>query len=604
MTISRPIPSAPHRPASPIPLSPILSLEHTLQNTSSICPIPIPNKHLPVCPTGPSPADNQPDTPPASPPSKHHNIPSYSILYPADEYTKISSRKGEIYCLDAREVAAAINHIATQPLPESSDVFPWLHGLHAQNQIQQAFFIARRKALRQTPTCLRGITVIKADGDLSRCRLKGAIAPEEILNMSTPSTFKDIDPKDGFSVRNFQIQTCKMAMVSDVIVYGEDEVDTRTMAWKVAAAQQAWRDIHEKGAYDLPRYNTFICTTPFEDFETNHPELVVTTSRGKMTGNVMDFFFQERKEMSTMTAASEIAPNVWLGPTPDTLHANDFDIYIECGDTARLNPSIFENLTTVATYGPQYLELPSSGSIPPQSWDTQDASAILDAIVEAMQWIHTLATGISPLKTHDENDVGKFSTNARKILFHCTDGYTESSLMALAYFIFATGYTVAEAWLALHCTKKRNFFTYPTDVILLNALAPRLLAASPMLQSSTITPPNILKRLENQPAWLSMVDGSLPSRITEYMYLGNLTHANNPHLLQEMNIGQVLSVGEFANWEATDTEGWNEKDVMRIQNVQDNGIDELCGEFERCLEFIGMCLDSNPFASTLFAHED
>jgi dual specificity MAP kinase phosphatase len=34
-------------------------------------------------------------------------------------------------------------------------------------------------------------------------------------------------------------------------------------------------------------------------------------------------------------------------------------------------------------------------------------------------------------------------------------------------------------------------------------------------------------------------------------------------------------------------EKWSRDDLMMVDRVQDNGIDPLTGEFERCLEFIG-----------------
>lgn len=592
-TIALPRPlHTPGRPSSPVPPMPILSLDSI--NTSSACPVPIPNKHIPVCPTGPVPSE-KPDTPPASPPTKYNEIPSHSLLFPPDNYTKISSQAGEIYSIDANAVAAALDHISGQSLPESSEVFPWLHGLHPQNQVQQAFFIARRRSLRKTPRCLRGITIIKADGDLACSRLKGAISPEEILQCGKEAQFKEIDPKDGFSVRNFQIQACKTSMVSDVIVYGNNEAETKRTAWKVAAAQRSWRDTHEKAGHELPRYNTFICTSSFDAFEADHPELVSTNSKGQMTGNVMDFFYQERYEMSSMTEASEIAPNVWLGPTPDpSIHPsllekeNSWDVLIDCSDVGRLNVPALESVAKGTSAEPVYLEFPSSGSIMPPSWSLTET----DAIISSLQWIRSIATG-EPVTPHagldfdGDSPMPDSSNTPRKILIHCTDGYTETSLLALAYYIYVTGCPVSQAWLQLHMQKQRNFFAYPSDVALLNAITPRILEHSPALAPSYQTGSAIATLLKAEPAWLANLDGSLPSRITDYMYLGNLGHANNPELLRALGIGQLLSVGEMASWSEAEMKEWGEENVLRIQGVQDNGVDELWGEFGRCLDFIG-----------------
>jgi dual specificity MAP kinase phosphatase len=204
----------------------------------------------------------------------------------------------------------------------------------------------------------------------------------------------------------------------------------------------------------------------------------------------------------------------------------------------------------------------------------------------------------------------------RKILLHCNDGYTESTMLAVAYHSFATGQPVPQAWLDLHTARQRNLFAYPSDVALLSAIAPRLLcespfysAASPSALPSSSSPAGAgtgeaavgRKRgcsltseqitdliIKSEPRWFTGFDGSFPSRVLPYMYLGNLGHANNPDLLRALGIGQMLSVGETAMWRDGELEAWGgEENVCVVQGVQDNGIDTLAGEFERCLGFIG-----------------
>jgi dual specificity MAP kinase phosphatase len=173
----------------------------------------------------------------------------------------------------------------------------------------------------------------------------------------------------------------------------------------------------------------------------------------------------------------------------------------------------------------------------------------------------------------------------RKILIHCTDGYTESTLLGLAYFTYATGLSVPSAWLDLHVSKGRNFFAYPSDVALLTTIAPRLLSESPTHTEKSLS--DITELAKDEPEWIKNMDGSLPSRVTDYMYLGNLGHANNPDLLRQMGIKQILSVGETAVWKDGELSKWGKDNVMVVQRVQDNGVDPLTEEFERCLAFIG-----------------
>jgi dual specificity MAP kinase phosphatase len=73
------------------------------------------------------------------------------------------------------------------------------------------------------------------------------------------------------------------------------------------------------------------------------------------------------------------------------------------------------------------------------------------------------------------------------------------------------------------------------------------------------------------------------------MYLGNLGHANNPELLRELGITRILSVGEAIAWpdEMKRQLAWPAENLMMVDRVQDNGVDPLWEEFQRCLDFIG-----------------
>lgn len=333
-----------------------------------------------------------------------------------------------------------------------------------------------------------------------------------------------------------------------------------------------------------------------------------------MTGKVMDFFHWERFEMCSMTKPSQISHNVWMGPTPDPgLQAiadfrgdnePEFDIMIEASDLAQipdakafkllddlLDGKIQSELTDVAI--PQ-LEFPGSGAIMPPTWSHSE----VDGLVDICFWVYRQAHSKFDDKARrdsklslgaeidDDGDtaMGQEGTG-RKILIHCTDGYTESSLLALAYYMYAEYAPVHEAWLKLHKEKKRNFFAYGSDVALLRAIQPRLLQSSPKHNGDiqALCPP--------VPNWLEKMDGSLPSRILPYMYLGNLGHADNPELLQELGVGQVLSVGEPVTWEKEIMARWPKENLLFVDKVQDNGVDPLTEEFGRCLEFIG---ESSP----------
>jgi dual specificity MAP kinase phosphatase len=297
--------------------------------------------------------------------------------------------------------------------------------------------------------------------------------------------------------------------------------------------------------------------------------------------------------MYAMSKASEIANNVWLGPTPDpnvepTLRTEDgkFDVLIEASDLAQMPEDSYlrDVANRLEDMNQVCIEFPSSGSIMPSKWCDME----VEGIIGMCKWIYELANPniVDELedaeygkKTNEKDIVMKNMTprKGRRILIHCTDGYTESTLLALVYFMFANGLPVHEAWIRLHCEKQRNFFAYPPDVELLRKI-----------QNVLFEDPNMMT-----PHWLEGMDGSLPSRILPYMYLGNLGHANNPDLLRALGINQILSVGEIFSWEVGEEERWGRENIMFVERIQDNGVDPLTGEFERCLEFIGkLCFSS------------
>ena len=585
---------------TPPPHPPSLTIDTSKQSSG-----PIPNKHIPYCSPGPAPGAQQeaPVTPPATPPTKNATIQLLSFLHPADAHSRIN-KSPPVYSINAATLAKALDYQATQQLPEATQIFPWLHGLHPNNQVQLAFFIARRKSIRATPKCLRGITIVKVGEDLTQSKLKGALAEEELLvaqNKGAPA-FLEVDPKEGFSVRNFQIQATKMAMVSDIVLYRDEHTSEKQLyelAKKFSNAQRAYEQKRMFTDEDTPGYNTFVVSSDFREFEEKHPQIVSIDSQGRATDQAMDFFQWERQEMCTMSKSSKIANNVWLGPTPDssvcgsdTEMEGTFDIFIEASDLATPpEPATLKRIRDLSNSAPQHLEFPSSGSIVPSPISSMEP----EAITTMCEWIYSMAnTKSSQEFESDEHDADgdiqmrNLGWRARKVLIHCADGYTETTLLAVAYYMYSEGIPLHDAWLQLHCQRQRNFFAYPSDVSLLSSLQTRILAASPRFRAKKI------KATLKEPAWLSRMDGSLPSRILPYMYLGNLGHANNPELLRAIGIGKILSVGEPVNWSKAQLSQWGSENLLFIDQVQDNGVDPLLNEFERCLNFIRKSDSSVP----------
>lgn len=277
----------PRQTPTPPPQAPSLSLD-----TSDLKNGAIPNKHLPYCSPGPAPyLQNAPATPPASPPTPQPEVRTSWVLHPPDAHPKVSASP-PVFVIQPSTLVAAIRQSASQELPEPRYVFPWLHGLHPENQIQLAFFTARKKTLRNVPRCFRGVTIVKAGGNLTRSKVTGALAPEEILSseIGHGDAFLDVDPKEGFSVRNFQIQATKMAVVSDIIVYRDNDVSEKELhrlAKRLSKAQDTWRVKNSGGEQEMPRFHVFIlsCTSFSPTNPRSCADMIQARSRNSSTTN-------------------------------------------------------------------------------------------------------------------------------------------------------------------------------------------------------------------------------------------------------------------------------------------------------------------------------
>jgi dual specificity MAP kinase phosphatase len=353
----------------------------------------------------------------------------------------------------------------------------------------------------------------------------------------------------------------------------------------------------------------------FDVFEKKYPELVAVDSCGRTTDNKIEFLIQEREEMRRLTTASKMADNIYLGNTSDAFNScveyinpkgklatKGFDVIIECKDGAEVpSASVIKDAESFMNGGAM-LDIPFSrlgpwfgttlsrplalvfpSSTPPNSINRLNP----DSIVSFCEWIHRIAR--TPNIPEDSEDIPMTDTqdissaNSRNILFHCQDGYTETTFLALTYLIYSEGITAHEAWVRLHADLQRSFFAFESDLKAITLLQPYLLARSPTATSfhRMSSPPPI-------PQWFTnpQFDGSFPSRILPHMYLGNLQHANNPAMLRTLGITRVLSIGEKVIWDM-EKEADAGMHLMFLDNVQDNGIDPLLDYIDPCLEFLG-----------------
>ncbi|KAA1476202.1 hypothetical protein DENSPDRAFT_499399 [Dentipellis sp. KUC8613] len=215
---------------------------------------------------------------------------------------------------------------------------------------------------------------------------------------------------------------------------------------------------------------------------------------------------------------------------------------------------------------------------------------------------------------------GKAPTRASKVLIYSSDGYTESSVLALCLVMALKGMSLPEAYLELQVAKKRSFFVYHSDLSLLRRFEAKLSRERPTMRlrapthSGTqhalsasfeehspfsgaktqhgrpraSTSPLLPSLVSDHQVWFDdpRFDGSFPSRVLPFLYLGNLNHASNAYMLHALGITHVVSVGECALVPPAEPgpkrqgslfieEREGRIKVLDIKGVCDDGIDTL-----------------------------
>ncbi|KAK6458463.1 protein phosphatase S phase [Scheffersomyces xylosifermentans] len=259
------------------------------------------------------------------------------------------------------------------------------------------------------------------------------------------------------------------------------------------------------------------------------------------------------------------------------------------------------------------------------------------------------------------------SENALASLIYCSDGYTESSLLVICYLMYSENLSLDNAMLDLHLRFGRPFYIFNSDVLILKKLESMLRKFSPLNPKNADMEWATLETLSNleinelllgaQPVrinknlklgyiandddsssssssededdddfvprpldWVKEVEGSIPSKILPYMYLGSLKHANSLTLLNKLGVKKIISVGEQLDWLAGykfqqhnsivvdelaggSIEMYNitplspkkvnlyhhhttVDTVMKVNNLEDDGIDELSRVLPIILKFI------------------
>ncbi|KAL7419781.1 tyrosine/serine/threonine protein phosphatase pps1 [Cryptotrichosporon argae] len=477
--------------------------------------------------------------------------------------------------------------------------------------------------------------------------------------------FRPVRLPPQINLRNLHCQQVKYATISDLVIYTKHGVGPGLLkvAAKIAQAQdnlyrqrmaEFYAHVTSRGqgeGLDRPvRYGVWIVVEPFHRIEKFCPQLVNIDSNGLTTPNsdLIDLFEREANESRAMTRATEVLEDFWVGNDCDLPGAADdgagnripFALYLRASEmcdmpsTAHLqsayrhvlhlrddvpsraspatlalrsllvpSPSTTPDVGSKRVASPdgssrkqrprgerEYVTIDCAGSCRTATGQMRSVNVMADRVVELVYFIRKVIEG--------KDRAG----SRRKVLVHCQDGYTESSIVVLSYIMGALGLSLPDAYIYLHSTARRSFFLYPSDKPLLRrveaklaadrrdraiksvraptGLAPgspqtsptskwrswavfrsperreRLLPDGPRTgdEASDVDAARDVLREDGLSDSLGLVTAKLwfddrrfegfPSRILPFLYLGNLEHAGNALMLHAIGVTHVVSVGE------------------------------------------------------------
>ncbi|SCV03763.1 LAMI_0H10770g1_1 [Lachancea mirantina] len=408
-----------------------------------------------------------------------------------------------------------------------------------------------------------------------------------------------------------------------------------------------------------------------------------------------DLFYRERLEISKMSSTTcvDTVGAVWCGNSTDheiyRVRAKDSSQRQEMHASSFKTPSHFCPTNTIVTVPPldyNRTDFRVNDSLlfniptPNRTWSLfvhcTETSALpelvlLQQMISKIHIGHAIPHTILPFPSSGCIGLGNLNLESIKIILHmcyllyavgkktnngsllyCTDGYTETSFLLVAYLIFAWSMPLEDTIIRLHREVERPFFLFPVDLQVLEHLQYLLLEKSPLKDEATTDMLEVSQELFGKMFFLKPKDtfnlvqlkGPLPSRILPHLYLGSLEHAQNSSLLKELGIKHIVSVGETMPWlvaavsrrrsytvseletrknvgthrprvvsrlsmtsisetataksllpEETEFEVIEEGGfrIFHIKKIYDNGEDQLLSQLQSALEFIDDCYRKN-----------
>lgn len=397
--------------------------------------------------------------------------------------------------------------------------------------------------------------------------LKLQVDDEEDDAMQGAPSFRHPGLSMEVSLRNLRIQEIKYSTVSHLVLYDRHGLCDASRQWQnqhlaklALQTRRAMDDIarERRETYNCTtQYQLFVIRESFDDVVTRHPELLQRYVDGQLH-DTWNLQLKESIEARSLSGATEVADGFWLGNGWDdpfrventVLNEHGFDLVIESHDTADMpDESDLRKIKAALSHKspearhhmsgdhcllkkrrhapplpPVFIECGSSSRS--RACGNQEAEELAKKLIGLASTIHQVV---------EDKDCAKRdgSRGRARVMAFCDDGYTETSILALTYLMVSREMRLHEAYLHLQLVSNRSFFVYPFDVPFLQ-LVDRILAQSHGSRSPKSS--RLSRRLPrwkfggnqehpgSDATWLSFLrfDGSMPSRVIDYVYLGNM----------------------------------------------------------------------------------
>ncbi|ORX56247.1 hypothetical protein DM01DRAFT_1334735 [Hesseltinella vesiculosa] len=370
---------------------------------------------------------------------------------------------------------------------------------------------------------------------------------------------------------------------------------------------QCWRNQTESFIFSLDAFDTI---------QQNFPEWVWYDDQGTQQ-QCLSLADMEKQEMNQFTRASQITDHLWVGSSHDVpvfdhddqvAQLNNplgFSVCIECHDLAEMT------CQSELTLARAMLEERDQDQVPPELMHLDMYST--GAVMDSAQDLDAFLASLKDLLMFMDD----MTRQGRNVLIHSLDAYSESSLLVLTWMMYKQDLSLRDAYLSLQ--HQRSFFVFASDVPLLQVVdhflrqssaldyykqkwiaslhnntpsqlldhPSRLLMTDQTIHEISHPQPltlavNPLPSNPDKDDWLSCphFEGSFPSRMLPFLYLGNLNHATNPAMLKALGISYVVSVGENADLNNQDFQH------LFLDNLYDDGIDSVKSQYDRTVAFV------------------